>query len=176
MALLEKQKSLKLSKPKVVATKPKPSSDISVTIANDLFNHQPKTNEQIVQLNGTDTNSWKENHTEISVTFHSEIRKENSNVSRISTATVVTDSGIKIKVKSKVPEKCDTPSITPKKAVATKSEEPEQLTNLQNFSTLSEQDKNDLLQKSESEYMCHRYMPFNTFKITSLLRLAAGYS
>lgn len=148
MALLEKQKSL--SKSKIVATKPKPSSEISVTIANDLFNHQPpKTNEQILQVNGEGT--WKEAQTEITVTFHADIFKENSNLSRISATTVASDSGMKVKAKLKKPA-----SVTPSETVSTKSDVSEQSTNLQNFSALSEHDKKDLLQKSESEYMCHR--------------------
>lgn len=159
MALLEKQKLLKLTKSKIVATKP--SSDISVTIANDLFNHQPKTNDQTVRLNGTDTSTWKENKTEIKITFRSvdsEILKDNRNVSRISTVTVVTDTGSKTNNSKQLPEMCVTPSVTPKDIVSIKPVEPtEKSTNsLTNFSTLSEHQRNGLLQKSESEYMCHR--------------------
>lgn len=175
MALLEKQKLLKMNKSKVVATKPKPningvqinsgnisitianepkpSSNISVTIANDLFNHQPKSNEQIVQLNGNDASARKENDSELVVTLRNvdaEIPKQSTNLTRTSTATVVTDSGIK-NHNQRVPEVC----IPTEKEASAK--EPEKSTNCTpNFSTLSDDEKTDLLQRSETEYMSHR--------------------
>lgn len=172
MALLEKQKLLKS---KVVATKqksssngvqinsgnisitianePKPNSNISVTIANDLFNHQPKSNEQIVQPNGNDVSSRKENESELVVTLRnndSEIPKQSKNLTRTSTTTIATDSGIKNN-NQRVPEVC----IPTEKKESTK--EPEKSTHcIQNFSTLSDDEKTDLLQRSETEYMSHR--------------------
>lgn len=156
--MLEKQKLLKQSQSKIVPVptkppaKPAPSSNISVTIPNDLFNHKPKSTEEIVQVNG----ARKECQTEISVTFHNvdaKVPKECSNVSHIATKIVVTDSGIKSNNLNNAPEIC----VQLKETISTKSKEPPKLTNgLQDVSAKSEPVRNELLQQSESEYMSHR--------------------
>lgn len=161
MALLEKQRLQKQSKPKMVPiptkppAKPTPTNNISVTIPNDLFNHKPKSNEQIVHVNG----ARKECHTDISVTFHNvdaKVPKECSNVSHreCSNKIVVTDGGTKCNSpNAPVPVVC----VSLKETIRTESKEPEKLANgLSNVSVASEAVRNELLLKSESEYMSHR--------------------
>lgn len=156
MALLEKQKLLKMSKLTVAATKLKPSSSITVSITNDLYNHQPKSDEQIVQLNGIDAISSTEKKTVAGPTVDSVAPKTSVEVTRMSTETVVTDSGMNknnLKPNASLPEIC----VQPKEAMKKNSTTTDKSNNnIQSFSALSDNDKNKLLQKTESEYMMHR--------------------
>ncbi|KAG4072401.1 hypothetical protein HA402_004333 [Bradysia odoriphaga] len=156
MALLEKQKQLKLTKSKIAASKPKLNQNISITIANDLFNHQPKSVEPIepiVPLNGTDITSLKEKQTEDVISLRSvdpPISVESSNVTRTSTTTVVNDSGTK----------CNNPNVPvmdveQPEMVHSEAKETDKSMLMQNFSALSAHDKQEILQKSEAEYMSY---------------------
>lgn len=167
MALLEKQKLLKLRKSKATAAIPKPNEtisvtianepNISVTIANDLFNPQPKSIEDIVKVNGNDVGTLKKNEVAVQ-NEDSAITKECNHLLSVSTVptavtTAVTDTAIKSNNQRK------SESLVPKqtKQISTKSKEPEKSNNcLQSLSTLSEDEKNVLLQRSEAEYMSHR--------------------
>ncbi|XP_037024397.1 uncharacterized protein LOC119066189 isoform X2 [Bradysia coprophila] len=154
MALLEKQKQLKLTKSKIAASKPKPSSNISITIANDLFNHKPKSVvpiEPIAPLNGNDISSLKDKQREDVVSLRSvdpPIPVESSNVTRTPTTTVV--SGTKCN-NSNVPVM----DVEQPKSVPTEAKETDKSLLMQNFSALSAHDKQEILQKSEAEYMSY---------------------
>lgn len=149
MALLEKQKLMKMSKLSVAALKSKPSNSITVSVPNDLFNHQPKSDQQIVQLNGKNTKPSTENKTVPSLSVDADVPKKSSDVSRISTETTVHSEIISNSPKPNLPELCVQP-----KGPITAIEKSNK--NIQTFSALSDNDKNKLLQKTESEYMMHR--------------------
>lgn len=125
---------------------------ISVTIANDLC--QLKSNEQIVPLKVNESTSWKDNKDEILVTIQNVNSIDENKVSSPTVVTVVTNSGIEINT-LKVPEISATTPVQSEEP--TMSKQPDKTNHyLQSWSTLSEQDKNKLLQKSVSEYLSHR--------------------
>lgn len=148
MALLEKQKLLKLSKSKAVAVKPKPSNNISVTIENDLCNQQA-SDKQIVRVNCNDTTSRSENRSEMSTKTGEvapELPVDSAKPSIISAETCVTDSGI------------ESSNAKSTEATLSASHGPETSSNPKRISSMiPEHDgKNKLLLKCETEYMSHR--------------------
>lgn len=150
MAMLEKQKLLKISKLTVAASKSKTSSSINVSISNDLCNQQPKrTDEQIVQLNGNDGKSSTENKTIPSQTVDLDVSMESSETTPTHMETTVALGAIKSN-HTKLQE-IGAQLMEPKNATPQKRSN-----NIQSFSALSENDKNKLLHKTESEYMIHR--------------------
>lgn len=140
MALLEKQKQLKLTKSKIAAAKLKP---ISVTIANDLFNPKPMPDEHIVKLNGNDINPQKENQTEAVVAHQNvdaSISVESSSATSMPVTTVVKGSGAR-------ENNLNVPEID--------AERPEKASGIKEPINVISHDKQKL-QDIETEYMSYR--------------------
>ncbi|KAJ6647460.1 hypothetical protein Bhyg_02683 [Pseudolycoriella hygida] len=158
MALLEREKMLKMSKAKV--SKTKPSTNISVTISNDLCNPQPLVNNQTLQVDGN------QNETEASAPKDNvEVPVQTENELSIPSEKMDQDSSIKDD-NTNVPQQI----VAQTKTTSKSCDSSEKSTNLlRNLSTLSEDDKKNCLRKIESEYMKHSELYLLDIKSMSLL-------